>query len=87
MGAVRRDILLLILRQSLRLVVIGGAMGTLLALASTFVLGNMLYAVSPLDPATYFGVFILVALATVLASLVPARRAARVDPMTALRAE
>jgi predicted permease len=87
MGAAKRDILVLIFRQSLRLVGIGGAIGACLALASTFILDNLLYAVSPLDPVTYITVFALVGITTLLASLLPARRAARVDPMVALRHE
>jgi ABC-type antimicrobial peptide transport system permease subunit len=86
-GAVKRDIPLLIIRQSLRLIAIGGAIGAGLAMAGTIVLDGLLYAVSPLDPATYFLVFALVTAATLLASLVPALRAARIDPMAALRRE
>jgi predicted permease len=87
LGAVGRDVLFLVFRQSLRLVAIGGAIGIGLSLASTSVLAELLYGVSPLDPVTYLAVFAVVSAATLLASFVPARRAARIEPMTALRTE
>lgn len=87
LGAVQQDVLMLVLRQSLRPVAIGGVIGACLALGSTFVLDRLLYAVSPADPVTYGAVFTLVGSAAVVASLLPARRAARIDPMKALRHE
>jgi ABC-type antimicrobial peptide transport system permease subunit len=87
MGAEKRDILWMIFRQCLRLVGIGGAIGACLALACTFILENLLYAVSPFDPVTYFIVFAVVAAATLLATFVPASRAASNEPMAALRQE
>jgi len=66
---------------------IGCAAGLGLAIAASRVLGSLLYEISPTDPATMAGVGTLVAVATVAASFVPARRATRVNPVEALREE
>ncbi|MGE5326563.1 MAG: FtsX-like permease family protein, partial [Deltaproteobacteria bacterium] len=87
LGATPRNILGLVLGQGLRLVVAGLALGTLAALALTRLLANFLYGVSPADPPTFFLVAALLIAVTLLASYVPARRAASVDPLRALRVE
>ncbi|MEO6871933.1 MAG: ABC transporter permease [Chthoniobacterales bacterium] len=87
LGAQRGDMLRLILRQSLTLVVAGMAAGILGALAGTRLLGTLLYGVSTTDVATYLVVIALLGGAAFLASLIPARRATKVNPTEALRAE
>jgi predicted permease len=86
MGAQRRDILGLILRDSAKLTVAGLTAGLILAAVSTPVIANHV-SVSPLDPFTFGGVTLLLALVGFAASYIPARRAAKVDPMVALRYE
>jgi ABC-type antimicrobial peptide transport system permease subunit len=84
-GAGRADILRLVLGQGLRLSGAGIAIGLAASLALTRLMANMLYHVSATDPATFAviaAIFLLVALA---ATLIPAWRAARVDPLEALR--
>ena len=87
LGAARRRVVRMVLRDSLAPVVTGSAVGIVTALVATRLMRALLYGVSPTDPAT-FAVVILVLLAVaVLASAVPAMRAARVDPIVALREE
>jgi ABC-type antimicrobial peptide transport system permease subunit len=87
MGARRRDILSLILKESVRLTLFGTAVGLILAAASTRVVANQIYSVSPLDPLTFCGVGLVLIAVAFAASYVPAHRAAKVDPMVALRYE
>ena len=87
LGAHRQDMLAMILRQSLRLVGIGLAIGLAAALAATRLMASLLYGVHASDFWTYFSVIILLGGAAFLASLIPARRAMNVDPMIALRYE
>ena len=87
LGAVKWDVLRMVLSQGLRLVLIGIAVGTVAALGATRVMASFLFGVSAYDPVTFVvvcGIFVVVAVA---ACLVPARRATRVDPMVALRYE
>jgi predicted permease len=87
LGADRRDVRRLVLRDTLRLVVIGVVIGIPAALAGGRLLASQLYAVGPYDPlALSLGVVGLSAAAFV-AGYLPARRAARIDPVSALRAE
>ena len=74
-------------RQALALAGVGAAIGLLAATGLTRLMASLLYGVSPLDPATFAGVAAILLAASVLASYVPARRAAAVDPLDALRAE
>ncbi|HEX7360409.1 MAG TPA: ABC transporter permease, partial [Bryobacteraceae bacterium] len=87
LGARRGNVLWLVLRQSLFMAAAGIAVGVPCALALTKLVGTLLYGVKPNDPISIAAaVAAMVAVAT-LASWIPARRAARVDPMTALRYE
>lgn len=86
-GAHRHDVLRLVVFQGLRLIAFGVAIGTSASLALMRLLTSLLYQVQPSDPIAFLcGIGLLVAIA-ILASYIPARRAARVDPMVALRYE
>jgi len=74
-------------RRGLTLAVLGVALGTAGAYAVTRVLRSLLYGVGERDPLTFVAVAVLLALVALLASWIPARRAARVDPLAAMRAE
>ena len=87
LGAQRAQMLGMVLRQSLRLVVIGLVLGFIVALAATRVLATLLYGVGANDVSTYAIVIALLGGAALLASYIPARRAMKVDPMVALRYE
>ena len=87
MGASRVDVIRLVTLQSLRLTSIGLACGLLLSLGLTRVLARVLYGVSPTDVTVFGGVVAVIVAMTVLACWLPARRAAKVDPMVALRCE
>ncbi|MFL5579526.1 MAG: ABC transporter permease [Gemmatimonadaceae bacterium] len=87
LGARAPDVLRLVLREGMSLVFVGLAVGLLVALAATRAVEGALYGVSATDPATFAGVTLLLAAAALLACLVPARRAMKVDPMIALRYE
>jgi putative ABC transport system permease protein len=85
LGAAAGDTLRLVLGRSLRLVAVGTVCGLVASFAVTRVMSGLLYDVSPLDPLVFGGVSVLLAAAGLVASLVPARRATRVDPIVALR--
>jgi len=87
MGANRSDVLALVMRQGMTLVIAGVALGLVGSLALARVLRGQLFGVEPTDPTT-FAIVVLVLLASAaLATLVPALRATRVDPVVALRDE
>jgi ABC-type antimicrobial peptide transport system permease subunit len=88
LGAGRKEVTGMVVRNAMRLVVWGTAIGVLGALAAARVLSSLLlYGVSPTDPAVMGGVAALLAAVALLASWLPARRASAVDPMVALRSE
>jgi putative ABC transport system permease protein len=86
-GARPGEILRMILGQGMALALLGVAFGLLGALWLTRLLQQLLFEVAPTDPLTYVGVALVLGLAALVACYVPARRAARVDPIIALRAE
>jgi putative ABC transport system permease protein len=85
LGAQKSDVLKLIVSQGAMLGGIGIAIGLVGALLVTKSLRSLLFGVSPFDPASFVGVSVLLAAIALLASYVPARRAAKVDPVEALR--
>jgi ABC-type antimicrobial peptide transport system permease subunit len=87
LGAQRADIRALILGQGARLLAIGLSLGVLGALASSRLLRSVLLDVNATDPAIYVAVSLLLSLAAAVACWLPARRAARVDPIITLRSE
>jgi predicted permease len=87
LGAAGGQVARLIVGQSLRLALAGVGAGLVAALAVTRVLRALLFEVSPTDPVTLGAVVVVLVAVALLASWLPARRAARVDPMVALRAE
>jgi predicted permease len=87
LGEQRRHIALGIVKQSLFLAVTGSTAGLLLAIAFARLLHGFLFEVSPVDPLTFFVVSLLMMLIALVAAWLPARRAASVDPMQALRSE
>jgi putative ABC transport system permease protein len=86
-GAQQRDVVAMVLRESLVVVAVGMAVGLAAALLGTRALSGLLFGIGPMDPATWIAVTSLLFGVAFLASYVPARRATRVDPMIALRAE
>jgi putative ABC transport system permease protein len=87
LGAEGADLVWMVLRRGLALAAAGLAVGTVAALAGTRVLSGLLFEVSPTDPATLAAAALLLAAVALVASYIPARRAARVDPVVALRTE
>jgi ABC-type antimicrobial peptide transport system permease subunit len=87
LGADPRGIQRLVVFQSLRAVLIGLGLGLVGAIAVTGILRSLLYEVKPGDPTTFAVVTLLLVLVALAAAFIPARRAARVDPVLALRAE
>jgi putative ABC transport system permease protein len=87
LGAQRRDVFSLVLRQGIVLVVAGIGLGLVGAVALTRLITRLLFDVSALDATTYVSTPLLLAGVALLACYVPARRASRVDPMVALRYE
>jgi ABC-type antimicrobial peptide transport system permease subunit len=86
-GATRRQILGLVLRDGMASAVIGAALGLGAAALLSRLMASLLFEVRPDDPLTFVSVPILVAIVVLLACYVPARRATRVDPLAALRCE
>ncbi len=86
-GASRNDILLLVLRQSLRLALYGIGLGLLLTLGLLRFASRVDYAIRPNDPVAYLLVSTVVAMISILAAYLPARRASQINPLVALREE
>jgi putative ABC transport system permease protein len=85
LGAAGSDVARLVLQQALRLAGAGLTLGLIGSFAATRLLTSMLFEVQTTDAPTYAGVSALVGLVALLASYIPARRAAKVDPMAVLR--
>ena len=86
-GAQSVDILFLVVREGLTLGLLGVAIGVAGALVMSRIIGSMLYGTGATDPLTYLVVSVTFLIIAMLASYVPARRAARFDPVVALRWE
>ncbi|HEX3231785.1 MAG TPA: ABC transporter permease [Pyrinomonadaceae bacterium] len=87
LGAQRKDVLLVVLSQGMKMTLGGVALGLLASLGLTRLLTKMVYGVSTTDPATFAVIAALLIFVALLACLIPARRATKVDPLTALRCE
>ena len=87
LGALRSGVLGMVMKQGLGLVLIGLSLGLAGALALTQLMRSLLFAVQPTDPLTYLGVSLVLLTVAALACFAPARRAASIDPLVALRVE
>jgi len=87
LGATRAQVMSLVLSQGAILAAAGVAIGVVGALALSRILASLLVGVSATDPTTFVGVPLVIALVAIVASLLPARRATRVDPVVAMRTE
>ncbi|HXQ73802.1 MAG TPA: FtsX-like permease family protein, partial [Pyrinomonadaceae bacterium] len=87
LGANRRNILALVLKKGMGLTMLGVAIGVAASFALTRLMSSLLFGVKAFDPLTFVAVPLLLAAVALLACLIPARRATKVDPMVALRYE
>jgi putative ABC transport system permease protein len=87
LGAQRRNIIRMILRQGLGMAIAGTAIGLVCALIVSYSMAGLLYGVKPTDPLTFAGVALLLIVVALFACYIPGRRAMRVDPIVALRHE
>jgi predicted permease len=85
LGATPGDVRSLVLSSGMRLTLVGIALGVVFALGTTRLLGTLLFSVGPRDPVVFSGVAAIMAATSIAACLVPAWRASRVDPVTALQ--
>jgi predicted permease len=85
LGASRADVMRLVLMQGIQLTIAGLALGLALAFGLTRYIASMLYGVSPTDPRTTLAVVVLLAVISILACYLPAHRAMRIDPVSAIR--
>jgi putative ABC transport system permease protein len=87
LGAVPGQILRMVLRQGMSIIALGAVLGILMAFGVARLLGHVLVGVSSTDPVTYASVALILALVALAACYIPARRATKVEPITALRHE
>ena len=87
LGAQQRDVLGLVIGQGMKLVLVGAALGLFGAFALMRILVRLLFEVKPSDPPTFIAVPLALAIVSFFACWLPARRAAKIDPMDALRYE
>ena len=87
LGAQQHDVVRMVLGDAIRLVVVGILIGAPLAIAATRLLRNQLHDVHPADPIAIASALLVLTTGAIIAALIPARRAARLDPLSALRAE
>ena len=87
LGATVGQVRSLVLASTLRLASVGMLLGALLSLALSRALGSLLFATSPWDASAYMGMALALLLVALVAGYIPARRASRIEPMRALRAE
>ncbi|HUG10590.1 MAG TPA: ABC transporter permease [Opitutaceae bacterium] len=87
LGARPREVLMLVVREGLLLVALGVGLGLAVSFAAAGLLERMIFSISPHDPAVFLGMPLVLALVAAVACLLPAWRATKVDPMTALRVE
>ena len=87
LGAEKRDVLRLVVGQGFKLTLIGVVIGTVGALSLTRFLSSLLYGVKPTDLPTFLTVMLILIAVALVASYIPARRTAKVDPIVALRYE
>jgi predicted permease len=87
LGATTQRISAMVIREGLALTALGAGLGIVAALAAGSVVASLLFGVTPRDPITLVGVVVVLAAVAMLASWLPARRAARVDPLVAMRGE
>jgi ABC-type antimicrobial peptide transport system permease subunit len=87
LGATHKDVMVMVFREGTALTLMGLVTGLLLGLGIARLIGSLFYGVSPVDPISIAATTALLGLAALLASYIPARRAAKIDPMEALRYE
>jgi ABC-type antimicrobial peptide transport system permease subunit len=87
LGSSASQVIQTVLREGFGLTAAGLAIGFALSLAVGRAMSGVLYGITPIDPTTYAGVFLLLSAASLLACYLPARRASRINPMNALRTE
>jgi putative ABC transport system permease protein len=87
LGAARADIRRLVLTQGMRPAATGAIIGLLIALAAARTIQSMLFGVTSADLVTYGGALLVIAMSVLVACLLPANRAARIEPAVALRSE
>ena len=87
LGASQRHVLKMIAGQGMKFVVIGIGIGLVGAVVLGRVMSNLLFNVSAIDPLTFVGVSLVLSVTALIATLIPARKATRVDPLIAMRYE
>ena len=87
LGAQRVNVMSMVVRQGTALALLGIVIGIVIALGATRGLSRFLFGVSPFDPLTFGGVAVVLFLAGIAATVLPARRATKVDPVVALRVD